>query len=61
MSKFEDIGIAKQYNSITITQAKYYLEKSCYICIMSGRHLLCKNCHINGAHQAVVKLLSKTE
>ena len=56
-SRFEEIGIERQYASQTITEANKHYEKSCYICIMHGIHMECRNCHINGAHDTVVDML----
>ena len=57
MSKFMDIGIQKQYDSITVYQAKKNFEKSCTLCCYHGYHIECKHCHIEGAHETVVKML----
>lgn len=61
MSKFVDIGVQKQYDSATVYQATKNFEKSCNLCCYHGYHLSCRHCHIEGAHETVVKMLTEKE
>lgn len=59
MSRFMDIAIQKQYESVTVYQATKNLEKSCNLCCYHGYHLSCRHCHIEGAHETVIKMLTE--
>lgn len=56
MNFFEEIGIAKQYDSTSISQAIRNFNHSCELCICRGRNVMCSNCHIRGAHETVVSI-----
>lgn len=58
MSKFEEIGVEKQYASTSIRQANFHYEKSCYLCSIHGRNIKCTHCHIEGAHAEVIKFFN---
>ena len=57
MSNFEYIGVFKQNNAMTITDANKFFEQSCNKCCFSGRNMSCKTCHIAGAYEAKINLL----
>ncbi|MBR5022884.1 MAG: hypothetical protein IKY18_06760 [Oscillospiraceae bacterium] len=59
MSRFTDIAIQKQYESVTVYQATKNFEKSCDLCCYRGYHLSCRHCHIEGAHETVIKMLTE--
>jgi len=59
MSKFEEIGVEKQYASNSIRQANFHYEQSCYLCVTRGRHIECKHCHIEGAHAEVIETFNR--
>jgi len=59
MSKFMDVGIQKQYDSTTVYQATKNFEKSCALCCYHGYHISCRHCHIEGAHETVVRMLTE--
>ena len=58
MSKFEEIGVEKQYASTSIRQANFHYEKSCYLCSIHGRNIKCTHYHIEGAHAEVIKFFN---
>lgn len=57
--KFIDIGVEKQYSSTTVAQADFHFNRSCTLCVLHGLNLSCKQCHIDGAHDTVVKMLEE--
>lgn len=57
MSRFVDIAIEKQYSANSVYQARKNLDKSCTICTYHGYNISCKQCHIQGAYETVIKNL----
>lgn len=58
MSKFEEIGVAFQYNATNALMANKSFEYSCHKCCTQGRHLSCSNCAIATAHDLIVQMFS---
>lgn len=58
MSKFLEIGVNKQYSSISIRQAEYFYNQSCNLCITHGFRVLCKNCPIACANANVIQMFN---
>lgn len=53
MTKFESIGVARQYESRNIREAKMQFERSCNFCCNCGMHLECPGCSIAFAHEVI--------
>lgn len=53
MSKFEQIGMNRQYSAKTTEEAKIEMDISCYACCHHPRsmHVDCHHCAIRLAHQ----------
>lgn len=54
MSKFESIGVDRQYGARTIKAAKRALNFSCNKCSTIGRHANCEGCVIANAHKDMI-------
>ena len=53
MTKFENIGVAHQYESRNIKEANKEFERSCNFCCNNGMHIECKCCCIAFAHDVM--------
>lgn len=58
MSKFEERGVERQREAITVRAAIRAFNYSCDRCCYTGRHIDCEQCAIAGAHQKVLKRLA---
>lgn len=56
MTKFEEIGINRQYSAGNITEAKQAFEKSCEICATQGKFISCDRCAIAYINQLITKM-----
>lgn len=50
MTRFEQIGVDKQYYSKDINEANKSFERSCTHCATRGMHLDCERCRISYVH-----------
>ena len=57
MTKFEERGIARQYNARNAREARRALEQSCEICATQGKYIRCANCIIASVHQLVTEII----
>lgn len=53
MTKFEQIGVERQYDSVTAEESNRNYLISCNICCRRGLHIECDRCAIAVAHEAV--------
>ena len=53
MTKFEQIGVERQYESVTTFESNRNFRISCNICCRKGLHINCDKCAIAVAHEAV--------
>jgi len=60
MSKFESIGIIKQYNCKTVEEATNAMHHSCELCVTRGWRN-CKFCGIAAHHEIVLNNLTMTK
>ena len=62
MTKFEQIGVERQYDSVTTYESNRNFSISCNICCRRGLHIECDRCAIAVAHEAVqVSFTENTE
>ena len=62
MTKFEQVGISYQMESLTKQEALNNFQHSCYCCCMRGMRIECDRCAIAATHKHVVAVFeSKTE
>ena len=54
MTKFERIGINRQYESTNTEEANRNFTRSCECCCNRGMHINCDKCGIAFAHSLVV-------
>lgn len=54
MCKFEQIGVERQYTSVTKEDANRNFRISCTICCNRGMHLECDRCAISTAHDLMI-------
>lgn len=54
MSKFEQVGVNMQYDSINKEDAKRKFSRSCECCCNRGLHIDCDRCSIATVHQLVI-------
>ena len=59
MSKFEEIGINRQYEAVNIMEAKRSFEISCEICATKGKYINCAHCMIANVHQLITEIFTK--
>lgn len=53
MTKFEQIGVERQYQSADKVESDRNFRISCNICCRKGLHIDCDRCAIAVAHEAV--------
>lgn len=51
MTRFEQIGVDRQYYSKNITEAKKLFKSTCKHCATTGKHFECERCKISYAHE----------
>jgi len=51
MSRFEEIGVDKQFSANSVRHAKILLNQSCSICEIRRPHSRCERCPILVAHK----------
>lgn len=56
MTKFEEIGVDRQYEALNAWQAKKQLELSCKLCCERGLRIICDSCQIQTAHNIVMDM-----
>ena len=54
MTKFEQVGVNMQYDSITKEEAQQKFSRSCDCCCNRGMRISCDICAIETAHKLVV-------
>lgn len=54
MTKFEQVGVNMQYDSLTKEMAIKRFTRSCECCCNKGIHIDCDKCSIATVHQLVV-------
>lgn len=54
MTKFEQIGINRQYDASNLYECNKAFERSCECCCAKGNHLDCDRCAIAFTHNLVV-------
>lgn len=58
MTKFENIGVERQYASRSLREAKREFESSCSACCIKGIHLECLGCSIAFTHELMIGYFS---
>jgi hypothetical protein len=58
MTRFEQIGVNKQYCAHNIDEANNNFSDSCTRCSTSGRHRDCDRCSITLAHEFMLIFLN---
>lgn len=53
MTKFEQVGINRQYDSSNIYEANKAFAHSCDCCCAKGIHITCDKCNISYVHNLV--------
>lgn len=61
MTKFEQIGIQLQQNSVTIQEANRALAYSCGVCCNRGMRIDCDRCGIAACHKLTISILGESE
>lgn len=61
MTKFEQIGVERQYESVTAYESNRNFRISCNICCRKGLHINCDKCAIAVAHEAVQVVLNNNQ
>ena len=61
MTKFEQIGINRQYDAASIEEANKTFARSCECCCNRGMHIDCDKCGIAFAHSLVVASFEEKE
>lgn len=56
MSRFEEIGVDKQFFATSIRHAKFLFNQSCAICEIRRPHSQCERCPILTAHTNTLEL-----
>ena len=46
MTKFETIGVNRQFDAINVEEANKAFAHSCEVCCKKGMHIECDKCHI---------------
>lgn len=59
MSKFEEIGVNRQYEAGSVSEAIYSFYRSCKLCATQGKYISCSNCAIASVHQLVTEIFIK--
>ena len=59
MSKFEEIGVNRQYEAGSIREARKLFDMSCKICATQGKYISCSNCAIASVHQLVTEIFTR--
>lgn len=59
MTKFEQTGVNRQYESASKYESNRNYRISCSICCMRGMHLDCDKCAISVAHDLVIATFEK--
>lgn len=59
MTRFEQVGIDRQYGSRNAREAKRLFEQSCELCATQGRYIHCTHCMIASVHQLVTEIFIK--
>ena len=54
MTKFEQIGVNMQYDSVTKEIAQQKFSRSCECCCNKGLHIRCDRCAIETTHRLVM-------
>lgn len=54
MTKFEQVGVNLQYESLTKEIAVKRFSRSCECCCNKGMHIDCDKCAITTVHQLVI-------
>lgn len=55
MTRFEEIGVERQWDSTNPWQAEKQKEISCKLCVNKGLRIECTRCHIEAAHDLVLE------
>jgi len=55
MTRFEEIGVDRQWDARNPWQAKKQLEISCELCCNKGLRIQCTRCQIQNAHELVME------
>ena len=61
MTKFENIGVERQQNSVNTYEADRNFRISCKLCCHYGLHIDCDRCAISVAHEQVVAIFADKE
>ena len=54
MTKFEQIGVNRQYEAADVHEANKLFAHSCDVCCNKGMHIQCDKCSISYVHSLVV-------
>lgn len=60
MTKFERIGVNRQYDAATVEEANKTFEHSCECCCNKGMHIECDRCAIAYTHSLVIAYFNDT-
>ena len=61
MTKFETIGVNRQYEAETVREANKAFNHSCYCCCNRGMKIDCDKCSIAFVHSLVVACFNGNE
>lgn len=61
MTKFEQIGVNKQYSTANTAEARRQFAYSCACCCAKGLHIRCDNCAIAATHNYVCAIYTEQE
>lgn len=56
MTRFEERGVNRQYNSRSAREATRALERSCELCATQGKFISCDKCAIAYVNQLVTEM-----
>ena len=57
MTRFEERGVNRQYNSSSAREAKRAFHRSCELCASQGKYISCAHCAIASVHQLVIEFI----
>lgn len=61
MTKFEEVGVSRQQDSRTVSEAVRNMSVSCQACCLRGLRLECDRCAIKTAHEITLAALHDVE
>jgi hypothetical protein len=61
MTKFERVGVNRQYDATTLEEARKSFRHSCECCCHKGMHIDCDRCAIAYTHNLIVAYFNDKE